>query len=582
MDKVVVSREDLDRKQKELKALLIDLEALESLLKPQTGEAASLLKRAQSLLQEERQNDLDELKRRIEENALSLTQGASLIGNLKERARILSNQTEKEKEVANRKGLQEKLAKLLQELEGDFKGLDKLDKKGRDYEIQDIPALVAALQTIDPSSAEEVGALKRRVGDLEPRIIKWRAEIDKQKEKQKLIGDYLNKLQGQAEKERDKEAQEQKNKALGDATIFTKEFDKKQKILNLAIAGQRRLLEAMTNNPDYLSEQARIQQEKDKLEELEHRLEELVIENEELNDQIGPMLRGEIMCNPNELMHKIAVMREKMDEDHNEINDFDEELTAMRKREKDANVPVILAEREKQRTQLKMELQKMRDKKRALQDKLKHQEQYGDMPGDLDDLIRQQVKDDLKRVDEMISKAESGLLSAEDSLDGLHDAVKGKNLKAVTAEELALYVEQLAALRVALAVSEKSLLDVDIALNRSNEKLAGLDLDKLVFDKENDLGLMERRIILMREDWVYFRDLGEVLENAPRTQDDTSLLRDIIENLEPIRQALDLIEKERARLKEKMGAIHRLKEDAAKKHHDPKKIAEIFKRTGEV
>ena len=342
MDKVVVTREDLDRKQKELKALLIDLEALESLLKPQTTEASALLGRAQSQLQEERQNDLDELKRRIEENALSLTQGGQLLGSLKEKARILSTQTENERETASRKGIQEKLAKLAQELEGDLKVLDKLERKGRDFEIQDIPALLAALQTIDPSSAEEVGALKKRVGELEPRIIKWRAEIDKQREKQKLIGDYLNKLQGQAEKEREKEAQDQKNKALGDAAIFTKEFDKKQKILSLAIAGQRRLLEAMTNNPDYMSEQGRIQKEKEKLEELEHRLEELVDENEELNEQIGPMLRGEIMCDPQELMGKISMMREKMDEDHNEINDFDEELLAMRKREKDASVPVLL------------------------------------------------------------------------------------------------------------------------------------------------------------------------------------------------------------------------------------------------
>lgn len=157
------------------------------------------------------------------------------------------------------------------------------------------------------------------------------------------------------------------------------------------------------------------------------------MENEELDEQIGPMLRGEIMCDPNELMAKIAQMREKMDEDHNEINDFDEELGAMRKREKDANVPVLLVEREKQRNQLRMELQKMKDKRRALHDKLKHQEQYGDLPGDLDDLIRQQVRDDLRRVDEMITKAESGLLSAEDGLDGLQDAVKGKNLKSVPA-----------------------------------------------------------------------------------------------------------------------------------------------------
>lgn len=98
----------------------------------------------------------------------------------------------------------------------------------------------------------------------------------------------------------------------------------------------------MTNNPDYMSEQGRIQKEKEKLEELEHRLEELVDENEELNEQIGPMLRGEIMCDPQELMGKISMMREKMDEDHNEINDFDEELLAMRKREKDASVPVLL------------------------------------------------------------------------------------------------------------------------------------------------------------------------------------------------------------------------------------------------
>lgn len=147
---------------------------------------------------------------------------------------------------------------------------------------------------------------------------------------------------------------------------------------------------------------------------------------------------------------------------------------------------------------------------------------------------------------------------------------------------MALYVEQLAALRVALYGTEKALIDIDVALNRSNEKLAGLDLDKLVFDKENDLGLMERRIGLMREDLLYFRELGETLENAPRTQDDSCLLRDIIENLEPIRKALEESEKEKERLKEKMKAVREIKESAAKKHHDPKKLAEIFKRTGEI
>lgn len=86
----------------------------------------------------------------------------------------------------------------------------------------------------------------------------------------------------------------------------------------------------------------------------------------------------------------------------------------------------------------------------------------------------------------------------------------------------------------------------------------------------------------MREDLLYFRELGDTLENAPRTQDDSSLLRDIIENYEPIKLALEESEKEKERLKERMRGIHKLKEDAAKKHHDPKKLAEIFKRTAEV
>ncbi len=60
-------------------------------------------------------------------------------------------------------------------------------------------------------------------------------------------------------------------------------------------------------------------------------------------------------------------------------------------------------------------------------------------------------------------------------------------------------------------------MDADVALNRGNDKLAGLDLDKLVFDRENDITLMERRIALIAEDIEYFVVLGETLENAPRT-----------------------------------------------------------------
>ncbi len=145
---------------------------------------------------------------------------------------------------------------------------------------------------------------------------------------------------------------------------------------------------AMTDNPDFSSEQTKIAEEKQKLDELEERLDELMAENEELTDQIGPMLRGEIDCDPQQLGLKIAQLKEKMDEDHNEINDFDEELEVMRVRWKDARLVEIIAVREKERGQLKMRLQMMRDKRRALSDKLKHQEEFCDLPGELDDLIR--------------------------------------------------------------------------------------------------------------------------------------------------------------------------------------------------
>ncbi len=44
-------------------------------------------------------------------------------------------------------------------------------------------------------------------------------------------------------------------------------------------------------------------------------------------------------------------------------------------------------------------------------------------------------------------------------------------------------------------------------LKKGNDKLAGLDLDKMVFDRENDLGNMERRIEEIKIDLRHLDDL---------------------------------------------------------------------------
>ena len=322
----------------------------------------------------------------------------------------------------------EKAVKLQEEMQADSKALVKLEKKGRELQLIEVAEIEGALKNIDARDEEALGYVRKRLDQAEPKVLKWKTEVDKMQERERIIWEYLEKLKRLTEKEREKVASDEKNKALGDAASFAQEFVRKQKQLEEEMAGHWRLWRAMTGHPDYQASQGRVEKEKQKLEALGERLEELVSENEELSERIGPMLRGEIKCEPAELEERIAAMREKMDEDHNEINDFDEELEAMRGREQDAGVPAHLHTRDREMAHWDQQLQIFRDRRRALADKLKHQEEFCDMPGELDDLIRQQVREDLKRIDNSIAAAETAGIHARDTLSGLHHAVAPLNL----------------------------------------------------------------------------------------------------------------------------------------------------------
>ena len=81
-------------------------------------------------------------------------------------------------------------------------------------------------------------------------------------------------------------------------------------------------------------------------------------------------------------------MKEKLDEDNNEINDFDEELDALREREGDENVPTLIKERERELGALTKRIAEVKASYTALDNKLKHQDEHCDLPGELDDMIR--------------------------------------------------------------------------------------------------------------------------------------------------------------------------------------------------
>ena len=52
---------------------------------------------------------------------------------------------------------------------------------------------------------------------------------------------------------------------------------------------------------------------------------------------------------------------------------------------------------------------------------------------------------------------------------------------------------------------------MEITLKRGDEKLADLDLDKMVFDRENDLGNIEKRLLDIKDDLRNIDDLSKTL-----------------------------------------------------------------------
>ena len=81
-----------------------------------------------------------------------------------------------------------------------------------------------------------------------------------------------------------------------------------------------------------------------------------------------------------------------MDEDNNEINDFDEELDALRGRESDENVPALIKERENELIALTKRIGEVRASYTSLDSKLEHQEERYERPGERDDMIREQLR----------------------------------------------------------------------------------------------------------------------------------------------------------------------------------------------
>ncbi len=232
-----------------------------------------------------------------------------------------------------------------------MKDLDKLEKSAQELQAPHMNGINKGVRELDPLAGDidaKVAEMKRRMDDIEPKIAKLNTDCGRSLELCGKSDDLLGRLQREADKEKEKEDANRVNKAIGRAATFSKDFERLQNSLHGKISGHWRLLKAMTDNPDYVDQQGVVQGEKIKLKQLEARLQELIDENEEIAEQIGPMLRGEMPCDPIELEDKIDQMKEKMDEDHNEINDFDEELDALREREGNEDVPLHIRHREEE------------------------------------------------------------------------------------------------------------------------------------------------------------------------------------------------------------------------------------------
>ena len=74
----------------------------------------------------------------------------------------------------------------------------------------------------------------------------------------------------------------------------------------------------------------------------------------------------------------------------------------------------------------------------------------------------------------------------------------------------------------------------------------------MVFDRENDLGNMEKRINDIKEDLRHIDDISKTLENAPRAEDDQDIIKDIFDNLDFLKQDNINAEKNKGSIKVKI------------------------------
>ncbi len=200
----------------------------------------------------------------------------------------------------------------------------------------------------------------------------------------------------------------------------------------------------------------------------------------------------------------------------------------------DLKISENIEKRKAESVELQDCIQSCENEMRALSDKLKYHDEFCDLPGQRDDMIRDMVRRDIDKGNAAISEARISKEGAMRDLQTVQGQLEGRNLITIKGAEAHKPILNIAVIGERLRKTLENLNDVLLHVVSGKDTLGDLDVEKKLYDMDMEMKGLDESAVKIAKDLQLLEEVVEALDNDQEDREEEKLhlvLQNDIENI---------------------------------------------------
>ena len=181
---------------------------------------------------------------------------------------------------------------------------------------------------------------------------------------------------------------------------------------------------------------------------------------------------------------------------------------------------------------------------RALTDKLKYHDEFCDLPGQRDDMIRDMVRKDIDKGNQAIAEARMAKDGAMRDLQKVQTHLEGRNLITIKGADAHKPILTIAQIGEKLRKTLENLNDVLLHVVSGKDTLGDLDVEKKLYDMEMELKGLDESAVNISKDLQLLEEVVDALDNDHEGKDEEKLHLVLQHDIENIRMSTNDLHQE--------------------------------------